>query len=49
MAKAVANLGHKVTIYTTNQDGPTELDVPTDQSVFRDGVEMKRKGSVPFL
>jgi hypothetical protein len=40
MAKAVANLGHKVTIYTTNQDGPTELDVPTDQPVFRDGVEI---------
>lgn len=41
MARAVANLGHKVTIYTTNQDGPTQLDVPMDQSVFRDGVEIR--------
>jgi glycosyltransferase involved in cell wall biosynthesis len=41
MAKAVAHLGHKVTIYTTNQDGPTELDVPMDHSVFRDGVEIR--------
>ncbi|MHB1407221.1 MAG: glycosyltransferase [Desulfitobacteriaceae bacterium] len=41
MARAVARLGHSVSIYTTNQDGPTELDVPTDQPVVRDGVEIR--------
>ena len=41
MARAVARLGHTVSIYTTNQDGPTELDVPTDQPVVRDGVEIR--------
>jgi len=41
MARAVANLGHAVSIYTTNQDGPFELNVPTDQPVFKDGVEIR--------
>lgn len=41
IARAVANLGHAVSIYTTNQDGPSELDVPTDQPVFKDGVEIR--------
>jgi glycosyltransferase involved in cell wall biosynthesis len=41
MAQAVARLGHNVTIYTTNQDGPTELDVPIDHSVFRENIEIR--------
>jgi len=41
MAKHLAHLGHDVSIYTTNQDGPTELDVPTDSSVFEDGIEIR--------
>ena len=41
MARAVASLGHKVSIYTTNQDGPAELDMPLDKPVFRDGVEIR--------
>jgi glycosyltransferase involved in cell wall biosynthesis len=40
MARAVASLGHKVCIYTTNLDGQTELDVPLDQPVFKDGVSI---------
>ncbi|MGB8990658.1 MAG: glycosyltransferase [Desulfobaccales bacterium] len=41
MARAVAQLGHEVSIYTTNQDGPGELPVPTDRPVWRDGVEVR--------
>ena len=41
MASAVAGLGHAVSIYTTNQDGPVELDVPVGQPVFKDGVEIR--------
>lgn len=41
MARAVAQLGHEVSIYTTNQDGPGELDVPLDQPVWREGVEIR--------
>lgn len=41
MARAVADLGHEVSIYTTNQDGPTELDVSTVSPVFKDGVEIR--------
>ena len=41
MARSVAKLGHAVSIYTTNQDGPTELNVPTDSPVYRDGVEIR--------
>ena len=37
----MASLGHAVSIYTTNQDGPSELRVPTDQPVFKDGVEVR--------
>jgi glycosyltransferase involved in cell wall biosynthesis len=38
MAQAVARLGHAVSIYTTNQDGPGELAVPLDRPVSKDGV-----------
>jgi len=41
MARAVARLGHEVSIYTTNQDGPKELAVPLDRPVYRDGVEIR--------
>lgn len=38
MARALARRGHEVSIYTTNKDGPRELDVPTDRPVVRDDV-----------
>jgi glycosyltransferase involved in cell wall biosynthesis len=41
MARAVAHLGHQVSIYTTNQDGPEVLPVPTDRPVWREGVEVR--------
>lgn len=41
MARAVAQLGHEVSIYTTNQDGPGELAVPLYRPVYRDGVEIR--------
>ena len=41
MARAVAQLGHEVSIYTTNQDGPGELAVPLGQPVRREGVEIR--------
>jgi glycosyltransferase involved in cell wall biosynthesis len=41
MARAVAQLGHQVSIYTTNQDGSGELPVPLDRPVWRDGVEIR--------
>lgn len=41
MARAVAQLGHRVSIYTTNQDGPETLPVPTDGPVWREGVEVR--------
>ena len=41
MARAVAQLGHEVSIYTTNQDGPGELEVPVGQPVWREGVEIR--------
>ncbi len=37
----MASLGHAVSIYTTNQDGLSELKVPTNQPVFKDGVEVR--------
>jgi glycosyltransferase involved in cell wall biosynthesis len=40
MAKAMANRGHDVKIYTTNIDGSGELDVPLDQPVWQDNVEI---------
>jgi len=41
MARAVAQLGHRVSIYTTNQDGPGVLPVPTHRPVWREGVEVR--------
>src|SRR4030042_1873546 len=41
MARAVARLGHRVSIYTTNQDGPGELAVPLNNPVRQDDVEIR--------
>lgn len=41
MAQAVARLGHQVSIYTTNQDGPGELAAPLDRPVRQEGVEIR--------
>jgi glycosyltransferase involved in cell wall biosynthesis len=41
MARAVAQLGHEVSIYTTNQDGAGALAVPVGQPVWQDGVEIR--------
>ena len=41
MARAVAQLGHEVSVYTTNQDGPGELEVPLGQPVWQEGVEIR--------
>ena len=38
MARAVARLGHDVSVYTTDMDGPSRLDVPTDRPIMNDGV-----------
>lgn len=40
MTAALARRGHEVSIYTTNQDGPGELDAPTDRAVVEDGVSL---------
>ncbi len=37
----MASVGHTVSIYTSNQSGPSELNVPTDQPVFKDRVEIR--------
>jgi glycosyltransferase involved in cell wall biosynthesis len=41
MSQAITELGHKVTIYSTNQNGPAVLDMPTDIAVNRNGVEIR--------
>jgi len=41
MARAVARLGHRVSVYTTNHDGPSELNVAVDLPIFRDKVEIR--------
>lgn len=41
MARAVARLGHEVTVYTTNQDGDGTLDVPIDRPAFWEGIEIQ--------
>lgn len=38
LCRALADAGHRVEVYTTNVDGPRELDVPVEQPVQRDGV-----------
>lgn len=41
MARVVAQLGHQVSIYTTNQDGPGIMPVPTGHPVWREDVELR--------
>jgi len=41
MARAIAKLGHDTTIYTTNQDGSTQLRVPISQTVYKGNVKIK--------
>lgn len=38
--KWLVNKGAEVTVYTTNIDGPKNLNVPTDKPVFLDGVKV---------
>lgn len=41
MARTVARRGHEVSIFTTNMDGPSVLDVPVSDPVVRDGVTLR--------
>ena len=41
MAAVMAAKGHEVTIFSTNQDGPGVLDVPTDETVMKNGVAIR--------
>jgi glycosyltransferase involved in cell wall biosynthesis len=41
MAAAVARLGHEVKIFTTNIDGPKDLEVPLNQPIMKDRVEIR--------
>ena len=40
LAKALAELGHEVEVFTTNIDGPGVSDVPTTHPVSMDGVQV---------
>ena len=40
MTRELARQGHQVTVMTTNIDGPRVLDVPLEQAVDMDGVEV---------
>ena len=40
LAKALAELGHEVEVFTTNIDGPGVSDVPTTHPVAMDGVQV---------
>lgn len=41
MCKALVRQGQQVTLFTTNHDGPDDLDVPLDRPVEIDGVEVR--------
>ena len=41
MARAMAKLGHNVSIYTTNQDGLIELKVPIGSPFHKEGVVIR--------
>ena len=41
MARAVAGMGHRVCIYTTNYDVQSKLNVTIDRPVFTDGVKIR--------
>ncbi len=38
LARSLARRGHDVQVFTTNMDGPDDLDVPVDHPVMLDGV-----------
>ncbi len=40
LSAALARRGHEVHVYTTNLDGPNDLDVPLDTPVDLDGVKV---------
>lgn len=40
LAKALVGMGTEVSVYTTNSDGPVDLDVPVATPVSLDGVEV---------
>lgn len=40
MARAIMDRGHEVNIFTTDQDGPGRLNVPTDTPVNQNGVDI---------
>jgi len=48
LAKAMAERGHDVQVFTSSVDGPNDLDVPLGQPVSLDGVRI-RYFRVPFL
>ena len=48
LASALVRRGHEVHVYTTNVDGPTDLDVPLDRPVDIDGVSVHYFG-IPML
>ena len=39
--REMANVGHEVTIFTTNIDGKQNLDVPLDRLIYTDGVKVR--------
>lgn len=41
LCRALAARGHKVTVFTTNVDGPNESDVPIATPIERDGVQVR--------
>jgi glycosyltransferase involved in cell wall biosynthesis len=41
LSVALARRGHDVHVFTTNMDGPGDLDVPTDRRVDLDGVSVR--------
>lgn len=41
LARGLVGLGHEVTVFTTNVDGPGRLDVLSDRPVDRDGVRVR--------
>jgi len=45
LGRALAQLGHDVTVYTTNVDGDQVSDVPLDREVILDGVHVRYFGS----
>lgn len=48
LCQALVEKGHKASIFTTNIDGDKDLDVPLNQPVYKNGVEIRYfRGSFP--